>query len=68
MLNLSDKGLTDDRLNHLLTNAPEQSIILLEDVDAAFVSRDRSDIGMFLICCKMSHNARKPVFKIPDQV
>ncbi|XP_052769207.1 mitochondrial chaperone BCS1-like [Mya arenaria] len=42
VLNLSERGLTDDRLNHLLTVAPEQSIILLEDVDAAFVSRDVS--------------------------
>ncbi|GFR88321.1 mitochondrial chaperone BCS1 [Elysia marginata] len=40
VLNLSDKGMSDDRLSHLLTNAPEQSIILLEDIDAAFVSRD----------------------------
>lgn len=40
VLNLSDKGLSDDRLNHLLTMAPEQSIILLEDIDAAFVSRE----------------------------
>lgn len=39
LLNLSDRGLTDDRLNHLLNVAPEQSIILLEDIDAAFVSR-----------------------------
>ncbi|CAJ0965048.1 unnamed protein product [Ranitomeya imitator] len=31
---------SDDRLNHLLSVAPQQSIILLEDVDAAFVSRD----------------------------
>nr|KAG5704444.1 hypothetical protein BaRGS_024299 [Batillaria attramentaria] len=42
VLNLSEKGLSDDRLNHLLTVAPEQSIILLEDVDAAFLSRDLS--------------------------
>ncbi|XP_067680814.1 mitochondrial chaperone BCS1-like [Haliotis asinina] len=40
VLNLSERGLSDDRLNHLLTVAPEQSIILLEDVDAAFLSRD----------------------------
>lgn len=40
VLNLSERGLSDDRLNHLLTMAPEQSIILLEDIDAAFVSRD----------------------------
>ncbi|KAL4238280.1 mitochondrial chaperone [Mactra antiquata] len=42
VLNLSERGLSDDRLNHLLTMAPEQSIILLEDIDAAFVSRDLS--------------------------
>ncbi|KAK7103843.1 mitochondrial chaperone BCS1-like [Littorina saxatilis] len=42
VLNLSEKGLSDDRLNYLLTVAPEQSIILLEDVDAAFLSRDLS--------------------------
>ncbi|XP_074655204.1 mitochondrial chaperone BCS1-like [Tubulanus polymorphus] len=41
VLNLSERGLTDDRLNHLLTVAPQQSIILLEDVDAAFSSRDQ---------------------------
>lgn len=40
LLNLSERGLTDDRLNHLLNVAPEQSIILLEDIDAAFTSRE----------------------------
>ena len=40
VLNLSQVGLSDDRLNHLLSVAPQQTIILLEDVDAAFVSRD----------------------------
>ncbi|XP_047935590.2 mitochondrial chaperone BCS1 isoform X2 [Anser cygnoides] len=40
LLSLSDRSLSDDRLNHLLSVAPQQSIILLEDVDAAFVSRD----------------------------
>ena len=40
VLNLSERGLSDDRLNHLLSVAPQQSIILVEDVDAAFVSRD----------------------------
>lgn len=39
-MSLSDNSLSDDRLNHLLSVAPQQSIILLEDVDAAFVSRD----------------------------
>lgn len=42
LLNLSERGLTDDRLNHLLNNAPEQSIILLEDIDAAFASREET--------------------------
>ncbi|CAG0925287.1 unnamed protein product, partial [Notodromas monacha] len=42
VLNLSERGLSDDRLNHLLAVAPEQSIILLEDIDAAFVSREES--------------------------
>ncbi|XP_056289465.1 mitochondrial chaperone BCS1 isoform X2 [Pseudoliparis swirei] len=40
LMSLSDQSLSDDRLNHLLSVAPQQSIILLEDVDAAFVSRD----------------------------
>ena len=40
VLNLSDRGLSDDRLNYLLSIAPQQSIILLEDIDAAFVSRE----------------------------
>lgn len=43
LLNLSDRGLTDDRLNHLLSVAPQQSIILLEDIDAAFASREETD-------------------------
>ncbi|KAJ9582568.1 hypothetical protein L9F63_003126, partial [Diploptera punctata] len=42
VLNLSERGLTDDRLNHLLSVAPQQTIILLEDVDAAFISREES--------------------------
>lgn len=45
VLNLSDRSLSDDRLNHLLSVAPQQSIILLEDVDAAFVSREDSEQG-----------------------
>ncbi|SCV70080.1 BQ2448_1474 [Microbotryum intermedium] len=36
VLNLSERGLTDDKLNHLLANAPERSLVLLEDIDAAF--------------------------------
>ncbi|KAJ8519468.1 hypothetical protein ONZ45_g3590 [Pleurotus djamor] len=39
LLNLSERGLTDDKLNHLLSNAPERSFILVEDIDAAFNKR-----------------------------
>ncbi|EGD86857.1 hypothetical protein H112_05371 [Trichophyton rubrum D6] len=39
VLNLSERGLTDDRLNHLLTIIPARTLVLLEDVDAAFSSR-----------------------------
>ncbi|KAG0250761.1 hypothetical protein BG011_008119 [Mortierella polycephala] len=45
ILNLSERGLTNDRLNHLLTNLPERSIMLLEDIDAAFAKRDKSQEG-----------------------
>ncbi|KAE8257941.1 hypothetical protein A4X13_0g2008 [Tilletia indica] len=40
LLSLSDRGLTDDKLLHLLANAPERSILILEDIDVAFASRD----------------------------
>lgn len=43
ILNLSERGLTDDRLNHLLSNVPERSIMLLEDIDAAFTKRTQAD-------------------------
>ena len=39
LLNLSERGMSDDRLTHLLSNAPERSILLLEDIDAAFTGR-----------------------------
>ncbi|KAM3723069.1 Mitochondrial chaperone BCS1 [Dirofilaria immitis] len=40
MLSLSERTLDDDRLNHLLNTPPPYSIVVLEDVDAAFGSRD----------------------------
>lgn len=44
ILNLSERGLTDDRLNHLLTIVPNRTLVLLEDVDAAFSNRrEQSD-------------------------
>ena len=39
ILNLSERGLTDDRLNHLLTVIPKRTLVLLEDADAAFNNR-----------------------------
>lgn len=39
ILNLSEKGLSDDRLNHLLTMIPERTFVLLEDVDVAWANR-----------------------------
>jgi mitochondrial chaperone BCS1 len=39
ILNLSEGGLTDDRLNHLLTIIPPRTLVLLEDVDVAFANR-----------------------------
>ncbi|KAJ3340084.1 hypothetical protein HDU93_007426 [Gonapodya sp. JEL0774] len=43
VLNLAERGLTDDRLNHLLSHAPHRSLILLEDIDAAFSKREQTD-------------------------
>lgn len=42
IVNLSERGLTDDRLNFLLTIIPKRSLVLLEDVDAAFSGRTQS--------------------------
>eukprot|EP01050_Picozoa_sp_SAG11_P002214 SAG11_NODE_108_length_16386_cov_20.828329_8_plen_101_part_00 len=39
VLSLSSEGLTDDRLELALSNVPQQSLILLEDIDAAFTQR-----------------------------
>lgn len=43
VLNLSERGLTDDRLNHLLQNVPHNAVVLLEDIDAAFGGRAPED-------------------------
>lgn len=43
ILNLSEANLTDDRLNHLMNHIPQRSLLLLEDIDAAFNQRDQSD-------------------------
>ena len=45
VLNLSDQNLSDTSLAKRLAEVPENSIVLLEDVDAAFVSRNSSGSG-----------------------
>lgn len=42
-MNLSNSALSDERLSYLLNVAPRNSIILLEDIDAAFLSREDID-------------------------
>ena len=43
ILSLSSPNLTDSKLTGMLHRAPGRSLILLEDVDAAFVLREKSD-------------------------
>ncbi len=43
MVNLSEVGMTDDKLAVLLMNLPRRSILLLEDADAAFSNRRKRD-------------------------
>ena len=42
-LNLASGNMDDDGLNRALNDAPRNSIILLEDVDALFVPRESAD-------------------------
>jgi chaperone BCS1 len=43
ILNVSQRGLHDDRLSQLLTKVPPRTIVLLEDVDVAFANRKKPD-------------------------
>ncbi|RYP71222.1 hypothetical protein DL771_004914 [Monosporascus sp. 5C6A] len=43
MVNLSEIGVTDDKLAFLLTKLPERTIVLLEDVDSAFLNRRKRE-------------------------
>ncbi|KAG9253493.1 mitochondrial chaperone BCS1 [Emericellopsis atlantica] len=43
MINLSEMGMTDDKLAYLLTKLPKRSLLVLEDADAAFVNRRQRD-------------------------
>lgn len=44
-MNLSNSALSDERLAYLLNVAPPKSFILLEDIDAAFLSREDIDFS-----------------------
>ncbi|KAL8768610.1 MAG: hypothetical protein Q9209_005169 [Squamulea sp. 1 TL-2023] len=43
MINLSERGLTDDRLSFLMSILPKRTFVVLEDVDGAFNGRTMSD-------------------------
>jgi chaperone BCS1 len=45
IMTLSAKDFTDDQLNYMMNSTPENCIILLEDVDAAFKSRESDETG-----------------------
>lgn len=61
MLNLSERGLSDDRLNHLLAVAPQSTIVLLEDIDSAFMSRDEIPDGGFHVPIHASFQATESI-------
>lgn len=42
IMNIGEPNLTDDRLAYLMNNIPERTILLLEDIDAAFNKRIQS--------------------------
>ncbi|KAF9917308.1 mitochondrial chaperone [Lobosporangium transversale] len=43
VVNLSSKNLTDDTLSELVSDTPSRCLLLIEDVDAAFVQRESQD-------------------------
>lgn len=43
IINLSERGMQDDKLAHLLRKLPQRTILLLEDADAAFMNRRQRD-------------------------
>lgn len=48
ILNLAERGLTDERLALALSTVPPQSIVLLEDIDAAFPSRENNNNNNYM--------------------
>ncbi|PHZ08219.1 P-loop containing nucleoside triphosphate hydrolase protein [Rhizopus microsporus ATCC 52813] len=43
VVNLSNKSLTDDTLGELVSDTPSRCILLIEDVDAAFIQREKGE-------------------------
>ncbi|KAI9304515.1 P-loop containing nucleoside triphosphate hydrolase protein [Cunninghamella echinulata] len=43
VVNLSNKGLTDDTLSELVCETPSRCILLMEDIDSAFIQRDKGE-------------------------
>jgi chaperone BCS1 len=47
IINLSERGMSDDKLAHLLTKLPRRTLLLLEDADATFTNRRQVDADGF---------------------
>jgi mitochondrial chaperone BCS1 len=47
LINLSEAHMTDERLQHLLSVIPEQSLLLLEDMDALFTNERMATSGNY---------------------
>ncbi|GJJ68570.1 mitochondrial chaperone BCS1 [Entomortierella parvispora] len=46
VVNLSSKTITDDTLSELVSETPTRCLLLIEDVDAAFVQRESKDAAV----------------------
>ncbi len=43
LLMLSDRDISDNRINDLLAKVPDRNVLLLEDIDCAFAQRKRTN-------------------------
>lgn len=57
ILNMAERGMTDDKLAFMLATAPPRSIILLEDIDAAFTNGTTSTVSGIAREASKSHNS-----------
>ena len=46
VLSLASPNVTDEKISNLLTGVPRRSIILIEDIDAFFDQRQKTDSGV----------------------